>query len=146
MKLLRIGKKGYEIPVVIDKNGKYRNLSSHISDLNPDTINFETLDILKNINLENLDETITPFQHPDTNSSWHLFVIQIPGRKKVFEELMRSGIQAQVHYIPVTSQPFYNRKSLKNGENFYENCLSLPIYFDLTEEQYKRVVSCIRHD
>ena len=96
--------------------------------------------------LENLDETITPFQHPDTNSSWHLFVIQIPGRKKVFEELMRSGIQAQVHYIPVTSQPFYNRKSLKNGENFYENCLSLPIYFDLTEEQYKRVVSCIRHD
>ena len=56
MKLLRIGKKGHEIPVAIDKNGKYRNLSSHINDLNPDTINFETLDILKNINLENLDE------------------------------------------------------------------------------------------
>jgi 2-keto-4-pentenoate hydratase/2-oxohepta-3-ene-1,7-dioic acid hydratase in catechol pathway len=56
MKLLRIGKKGHEIPVAIDKNGKYRNLSAHINDLNPDTINFETLDILKNINLENLDE------------------------------------------------------------------------------------------
>ena len=56
MKLLRIGKKGYEIPAAIDKNGKYRNLSPHISDLNPDTINFETLDILKNINLEKLDE------------------------------------------------------------------------------------------
>ena len=56
MKLLRIGKKGHEIPAAIDKNGKYRNLSSHIKDLNPDTINFETLDILKSINLENLDE------------------------------------------------------------------------------------------
>ena len=30
MKLLRIGKKGHEIPCAIDKNGKYRNLSSHI--------------------------------------------------------------------------------------------------------------------
>ena len=56
MKLLRIGKKGQEIPVAIDKNGKYRNLSSHINDLNPDTINFETLENLKNINLENLEE------------------------------------------------------------------------------------------
>jgi len=56
MKLLRIGKKGQEIPVAIDKNGKYRNLSSHINDLNPDTINFETLKNLKNINLENLEE------------------------------------------------------------------------------------------
>jgi len=56
MKLLRIGKKGQEIPVAIDKNGKYRNLSSHINDLNPDTINFETLENLKNINLETLEE------------------------------------------------------------------------------------------
>ena len=56
MKLLRIGKKGHEIPVAIDKNRKYRNLSGHINDLNTDTINFETLGILKNINLENLDE------------------------------------------------------------------------------------------
>ena len=56
MKLLRIGKKGQEIPVAIDKNGKYRNLSSHIKDLNPDTINFENLESLKNIDLNDLDE------------------------------------------------------------------------------------------
>ena len=56
MKLLRIGKKGQEIPVAIDKDGKYRNLSTHINDLNPDTISFETLENLKNINLENLEE------------------------------------------------------------------------------------------
>jgi len=56
MKFLRIGKKNQEIPVAIDKDGKYRNLSSHINDLNPDTINFETLENLKNINLKNLEE------------------------------------------------------------------------------------------
>ena len=56
MKLLRVGNPGQEIPVAIDKNGKYRNLTLHIKDLNPDTINFETLEKLKKIDLEKLDE------------------------------------------------------------------------------------------
>ena len=96
--------------------------------------------------LENLNEAITPFQHPDSNSSWHLFVIQVEDRKKVFAKLSDRGIQTQVHYIPVTSQPFYESESLENSESVYEHCLSLPIYFDLTEDQYKRVVSCAHYD
>ena len=56
MKLLRIGKIGQEVPAAIDRNGKFRNLSSIIKDLNPENINFETLDKLKKINLENLEE------------------------------------------------------------------------------------------
>ena len=35
MKLLRLGKKGQKIPAALDKNGKYRNISSIIKDLNP---------------------------------------------------------------------------------------------------------------
>ena len=56
MKLLRIGKIGQEVPAAIDKNEKFRNLSSIIKDLNSENINFETLDKLKKINLENLEE------------------------------------------------------------------------------------------
>ena len=56
MKLLRLGNSGKEIPAAIDKNGRFRNLSSYIKDLNPDTINFEALEKLKKINLENLEE------------------------------------------------------------------------------------------
>ena len=56
MKFLRIGKEGQEIPVVLDKDGKYRNLSSIIKDLNPESINFETLEKIKNTNLESLEE------------------------------------------------------------------------------------------
>ena len=56
MKLLRLGNVGQEIPAAIDKNGKYRNLSSHIKDLNPETINFENLEKLKKIDLESLEE------------------------------------------------------------------------------------------
>jgi len=56
VKLLRLGSPGQEIPAAIDKSGKFRNLSSHIKDLNPETINFENLEKLNKINLESLDE------------------------------------------------------------------------------------------
>ena len=56
MKLLRVGVKGKEKPAVLDKNGKIRDLSSHITDLNSDTINFETIKKLESIDLENLPE------------------------------------------------------------------------------------------
>ena len=56
MKLLRLGNVGQEIPAAIDKNGKYRNLSPHIKDFTPETINFENLEKLKKIDLKNLEE------------------------------------------------------------------------------------------
>ena len=56
MKLLRLGIIGKEIPAAIDKNGKFRNLSSHIKDFNSVTINFENLEKLKKIDLESLEE------------------------------------------------------------------------------------------
>ncbi|MDA8918377.1 fumarylacetoacetate hydrolase family protein [Candidatus Pelagibacter sp.] len=56
MKLLRVGLKGKEKPAALDKNGKIRDLSSHIADLNSDTLNFETIKKLENIDLENLPE------------------------------------------------------------------------------------------
>ena len=56
MKLLRLGKPGHETPAILDKNGKYRNLSSYLKDLNPDTINFETIEKLKDIDLETLEQ------------------------------------------------------------------------------------------
>ena len=56
MKLLRCGNKGSEKPAALDKNGKIRDLSSHISDLNTKNINFETLSKLQKIDLETLPE------------------------------------------------------------------------------------------
>jgi len=47
MKLLRVGQKGKEKPAVLDKEGKIRDLSSHITDLNQDNVNFETISKLR---------------------------------------------------------------------------------------------------
>ena len=55
MKFIRLGNLGQETLAAIDKNGKYRNLSSYLKDLNPETINFKNLEKLKKINLENLE-------------------------------------------------------------------------------------------
>tara|TARA_B100001057_G_scaffold501248_1_gene622470 strand:- start:4587 stop:5699 length:1113 start_codon:yes stop_codon:yes gene_type:complete len=90
--------------------------------------------------LDHLKDLVLPFQHQDTNSSWHLFVIQTENRKKVYKDLVKKGIQTQVHYIPVNAQPYYKSPSLINCNNFYSKCLSLPLYPDLANEDLELVV------
>ena len=54
MRLLRVGEAGSEKPALIDNENKYRDLSSIIKDLNPDTLNFETLDKIKSTDTSKL--------------------------------------------------------------------------------------------
>ena len=54
MKLIRLGNFGSEKPSLIDKQNNFRDLSSIISDINPETLNFETLEKIKNININDL--------------------------------------------------------------------------------------------
>jgi 2,4-diketo-3-deoxy-L-fuconate hydrolase len=55
MKLCRVGEANKEKPAVIGKDGNYRDLTSIIKDLDPSTLNFETIDKLRNINVETLN-------------------------------------------------------------------------------------------
>jgi 2-keto-4-pentenoate hydratase/2-oxohepta-3-ene-1,7-dioic acid hydratase in catechol pathway len=56
MKLLRLGETGSEEPALIDNENKYRDLSSIIEDLNPDSLNFETLEKIKSIDVSKFPE------------------------------------------------------------------------------------------
>lgn len=56
MKLLRLGETGSEKPALIDNENKYRDLSSIIEDLNPHSLNFETLEKIKSIDVSKLPE------------------------------------------------------------------------------------------
>jgi|TARA_B100000614_G_scaffold90653_1_gene82009 2-keto-4-pentenoate hydratase/2-oxohepta-3-ene-1,7-dioic acid hydratase in catechol pathway len=56
MKLLRIGSSGKEKPVVLDKDNKYRDLTSIIKDLNPANLNFETFSKIQSIDHSTLPE------------------------------------------------------------------------------------------
>ncbi len=90
---------------------------------------------------------ITPYQHPDCLSSWHLYMIQVPAdmRKAVFEKLRQAGIGVNVHYIPVYKHPYYQAHGYQdiccpNAETFYAGAITLPLYADMTEEQVDYVV------
>ena len=56
MKLLRVGQKGKEKPAALDKDGKIRDISSYVKDLNPDHLNFENISRLQSADLSSLPE------------------------------------------------------------------------------------------
>ena len=56
MKLLRVGEKGKEKPAILDGDGKIRDISSHVSDLNPHNLNFETISKIQSVDTSNLPE------------------------------------------------------------------------------------------
>ena len=59
MKLLRVGEKGKEKPAILDADGKIRDISSHINDLNPENLNFETMSKIKSADTSSLPELST---------------------------------------------------------------------------------------
>ena len=56
MKLLRVGENGKEKPAILDTDGKIRDISSHINDLNPENLNFETMSKIQSADTSNLPE------------------------------------------------------------------------------------------
>ena len=59
MKLLRVGNKGNEKPAILDSEGKIRDISSHINDLNPKNLNFKTFSKIQSADLSKLPELLS---------------------------------------------------------------------------------------
>lgn len=96
----------------------------------------------------------TPWQHPDSFSGFHLYVIRLNlneisrTQREVFKELRTAGILVNLHYIPVYRQPYYAKMGFESGycpeaEQYYREAISLPIFPELTEAQQYRVVSVL---
>ncbi len=98
---------------------------------------------------------VRPWQHPDGNSSWHLYIIRLPAalgcdtRSDVFSQMREQGIGVNVHYIPIHLQPYHREQrradapALHEGERYYAEAMSLPLYPDLTEDEQDWVVDCL---
>lgn len=89
---------------------------------------------------------ITPWQHPDGYSAFHLYVIRLQldrilsSHRQVFESLREQGVGVSLHYIPVHTQPYYLEKGFCPGdfpvaESYYSAAISLPLYPGLDEDQ-----------
>ncbi len=75
----------------------------------------------------------------------HLFVIEVEERKELYDYLKKYQIFAQIHYIPVHILPYYKEigyvdADLSLAENYYQRCISLPMFPTLTEEEQDYVI------
>ncbi len=97
---------------------------------------------------------VTPWQHPDSYSGLHLYVVRLQlgiidkTHRQVYEALREQGIGVNLHYIPVHTQPHYQRMGHKVGdypqsEQYYAEAISLPMYQTLTDEQQDQVVAVL---
>jgi UDP-4-amino-4,6-dideoxy-N-acetyl-beta-L-altrosamine transaminase len=96
-----------------------------------------------------------PWQHPDSYSAYHLFVIRLQlnkisrSHRQIFETLREKQIMVNLHYIPVHTQPFYQRLGFKIGdfpaaEQYYREAISIPMHVSLTDDELKFVGQCLR--
>ena len=96
-----------------------------------------------------------PWQHSDSYSGLHLYVIRLQldklskSHRQVFEELRAAGIGVNLHYIPVHMQPYYQDMGFKTGdfpaaERYYDEAISLPMFSTMTEEQQGEVVRVLK--
>ncbi|MDD3465850.1 MAG: UDP-4-amino-4,6-dideoxy-N-acetyl-beta-L-altrosamine transaminase [Campylobacterales bacterium] len=100
-------------------------------------------------------EHIKPLYRFDYDSAYHLYVARIDfaacgvSRAELFGRLNAKKIYPQVHYIPINSQPYYKRlgydpKQTPNALKYYKECISLPIFYGLGDDEQGFVIAAIR--
>lgn len=106
--------------------------------------------------LENIDEIILPddFNLPRYSMhSWHLYVIRLKiqnYRNRFIEKLSEKQIGSSVHFIPLYEHPYWHKKTGLSSKDFpicnkwYQGCISLPIYPDLSEDQILYITRSIK--
>lgn len=98
----------------------------------------------------------TPRVAPEVQHAWHLYVILVQPsalsihRDQVIEELRQRGIGTSVHFIPLHLHPYYQRVWGYRGgefpvaEDYFERCISLPIYPGMTNDDVRYVIEALR--
>lgn len=97
---------------------------------------------------------ITPFQHNESYSSYHLYPIRLKlgeinlTQKEVYKYFHHNNIMVNIHYIPIYRHPYYEKIGFSKGycpeaELYYQETISLPIYPDLTEAQQSKVINTL---
>ncbi len=90
---------------------------------------------------------VTPLEvHKDGGNAYHLYVVKVADRKGLYDYLRTNQIFAQVHYIPVHTLPYYKglghkKGDFPNAEAYYDQCISLPMYPTLTNEEQAFVIN-----
>jgi len=97
-----------------------------------------------------------PYESETCNSNFHLYVILFDFKKmgitrnEFKENLELQMVSSQIHYIPVHLQPYYQENygtswgDLPHAENYFQQCLSIPLYPSMTEDDVMTVIRVIK--
>jgi len=96
-----------------------------------------------------------PWQHRDTFSAYHLYVVRLQLNKinathlQVFQALRAKDIMVNLHYIPVHTQPYYQQMGFKEGafpeaEQYYKEAISIPMHFNLSDDDLNFIAISLR--
>lgn len=96
-----------------------------------------------------------PITNPDCYPAWHLYVVRLQleltkrSHGEIITKLRSSGVQANLHYIPIHIQPYYRTLGFKQGdfpnaEQYYREAISLPLYYELSEVEQDYVIEQLR--
>lgn len=99
--------------------------------------------------IQTLTTTPEALQGEETGHAYHLYVIRVEDRKGLYDYLREHHIFAQVHYIPAHTMPYYRGLGYKKGdfphaEQYYAECLSLPMYPTLSEAEQAFVIEKVK--
>ncbi len=97
----------------------------------------------------------TPWQHVESYSGLHLYVVRLQldkikqTHRQVVEALCEQGVGVNLHYIPVHTQPYYQRMGFKAGdypqaEQYYAEAISLPMFQAMSDTQQDQVVAALQ--
>lgn len=95
-----------------------------------------------------------PSQHPDNYSAYHLYPIRLEQgectktQQQVYRALQATGINCNLHYIPIYRQPYYEAMGFKpdycpEAEQYYKEALSIPLYPALTDVDQTRIIHAL---
>jgi len=102
------------------------------------------------------DGLTIPYEADAGDSNFHLYVLLFDfenmelNRTQLMLKLREYGVYSQVHYIPVYTQPFYQKTfatrwgDCPEAEHYYHRCLSLPLYSSMTDDDVGQVITAIR--
>ena len=91
---------------------------------------------------------------PESDTTRHLYILRIVperltiDRKQFFEALAAENVCCNVHYIPTYYFPYYEKLGYKKGlcpnaEKLYEEMLSLPLYYAMTDADVESVIEAV---
>ncbi|MCR4991256.1 MAG: UDP-4-amino-4,6-dideoxy-N-acetyl-beta-L-altrosamine transaminase [Lachnospiraceae bacterium] len=101
-----------------------------------------------------LDNIFVQKEIPESDTTRHLYILRIIpekisiNRRQFFDALAKENVFCNVHYIPVYYFPEYERRGYKKGlcpnaEKLYDEMLSLPLYYAMSDEDVESVIKAV---